>query len=318
MENIDYLGLPNCLRLSNDTVELIVTTDVGPRIVRYGFVGGLNILGEVPDMTINGEFKPWGGHRLWAAPEAKPQTYFCDDRPVSYETDGFYEVRLTAPVEETTQLQKEIEVRLAEEGTGVVVRHRISNFGPWEIRFAPWALTIMSRGGTAILPQEPFHCWSEKLSPARTLTLWHYTNLSDARYSIGQKYVRVRTDERLPQPQKIGIANKQGWAAYHRGHDLFIKSVGFQEGETYPDYGSNTEVYTAGSFIELETLGPLRRCPPGAALEHIEYWYLNDGVEIGGTEGTVEAAIEPILRKTVAPGSAGILPASALPKSVEE
>ena len=72
MEKITYLDLPNCYRLSNGTAELVFTTDVGPRVIRYAFVGGENVLGECPAesvVTELGEWKPWGGHRLWAAPE---------------------------------------------------------------------------------------------------------------------------------------------------------------------------------------------------------------------------------------------------------
>src|SRR5690349_10985616 len=40
IEKTEYGGWPNCYRISNGEVELIVTTDVGPRIMHYGFVGG--------------------------------------------------------------------------------------------------------------------------------------------------------------------------------------------------------------------------------------------------------------------------------------
>ena len=42
VENVPCLNLPNCLRLSNGQVEVVVTTDIGPRIVRYAFIGGEN------------------------------------------------------------------------------------------------------------------------------------------------------------------------------------------------------------------------------------------------------------------------------------
>ena len=50
MEKIDYKGWPNSYRLSNGTVDLVVTTDVGPRIIRFGFVGGENEFKEYEDM----------------------------------------------------------------------------------------------------------------------------------------------------------------------------------------------------------------------------------------------------------------------------
>ena len=69
VEKVSYGGWPNCYRLSNGETELIVTTDVGPRVMRYGFVGGQNLFVEIADqMGKSGE--PWwamrGGHRFHA------------------------------------------------------------------------------------------------------------------------------------------------------------------------------------------------------------------------------------------------------------
>ncbi|HVF57941.1 MAG TPA: hypothetical protein VM934_17445 [Pyrinomonadaceae bacterium] len=298
MEKVSYLGLPNCYRLANEDMEVIVTTDVGPRIIRYGFRGEENILGEVPEASIKtelGEWKPHGGHRLWAAPEVKPRTYAPDNEPVAFEFEDDYTIRLRQKVEPQTGLEKEMTVALGREGTRVRITHRIVNRNFWSIELAPWALTIMRGGGETILPQEPYRTWDEELAPARPLVLWHYTDLNDSRWSIGAKYIRLRTDESLASPQKIGVLNKQGWAAYHSRGTLFVKTVAHREGAAYPDYGSNTETYTAGAFMEVETLAPLRRLEPGESAEHVEQWCLFRGVSIGGSEEQMEASIRPLL-----------------------
>jgi hypothetical protein len=59
----------------------------------------------------------------------------------------------------------------------------------------------------------------------RAMTLWHYTDLSDPRWTFGRKFIRLRTDDTLDAPQKIGIANKQGWAGYWRKRTLFLKRI---------------------------------------------------------------------------------------------
>ena len=85
MQKVTRLGLPNCFQLTNGTVEVVVASDVGPRVLGYGFEGGRNVLGEHPDAFVEtawGEFKPWGGHRLWTAPEAKPRSYAPDNDAV--------------------------------------------------------------------------------------------------------------------------------------------------------------------------------------------------------------------------------------------
>ena len=40
---------------------------------------------------------------------------------------------------------------------------------------------------------------------------------------------------------------------------------------------SNTEIYTAGGFIEVETLAPLQKVAPGESAEHTERGFLFQG-----------------------------------------
>src|SRR5258708_7308482 len=71
-EKINYKGWPNSYRVSNGQVELVVTADVGPRIIRYGFIGGQNLFKEFTEqLGKSGEkdFQLRGGDRVWKAPE---------------------------------------------------------------------------------------------------------------------------------------------------------------------------------------------------------------------------------------------------------
>ncbi|HVF88694.1 MAG TPA: hypothetical protein VNH22_01430, partial [Blastocatellia bacterium] len=177
LEKISYLNLPNCYRLSNEEIEVIVTTDIGPRIIRYGFIGRQNMLGELPEAANDpdlGRWKPWGGHRLWAAPEAMPRTYAPDNTPIEHEILGQNSIKLMQPTEPSTGLRKEITVTIEAGSTAVLIHHRITNENLWAIELAPWAITIMNGGGEVILPQEPYLPHSEYLLPARPLVLWHY------------------------------------------------------------------------------------------------------------------------------------------------
>lgn len=303
IEKTKYAHYGNVMKLSNGTVDVMVTTDLGPRIIFYGFTGGTNILGELgPEEVVKtelGEWHPWGGHRLWTAPEAMPRSYWPDNDPVQVETIGDDTVRLVPKPETENRIQKEMLVTLDSEGTRVTVTHRITNIGMWSIELAPWALTIMKGGGTTILPQEPFIPHGEVLLPARPLVLWNYTDLSDPRFTFGKKYIRLRTDENIKgKPQKIGAANKLGWAAYLQEKLLFVKRFPYIEGATYPDYGCNFETYTDGTFMEVETLGPLSKIDPGKDVTYVERWYLFNNVNAGTTEDSLDAALKPLIQKT--------------------
>jgi len=300
MKKVTCLNLPNCYLLADERAELIVTTDVGPRILHYGLKGGENMLGECAGdetETALGVFRPYGGHRLWTAPEDKPRSYAPDNDPVEFEFKGECAIRLIPPAEQWAGVQKEIEVELDGQGNATL-RHRVTNLNAWSVEMAAWGLTVMRGGGFAIIPQEPFIPFPQQLLPSRALVLWSYTNMSDARLSFGRELILVRTDERAALPQKIGVTNKQGWAAYLLGETLFVKRFDYEDGASYPDDGCNNEVYTAGSFIELESLSPLKQLEPGETIEHTERWQLFENIKASAEDESLRATIAPLIEQT--------------------
>lgn len=301
-----YLGFPNHVRLTSDAVELLLSTDYGPRIIRYAPLDGENVLAEFPpgegQPTPFGEpWHPYGGHRLWHAPEHPERTYWPDNRPLERSIDDDT-VTVVQPVEENTRLQKSIRVRLSPYGSEARIVHRIENKGAFEVELALWALTVMAAGGTGIFPQSPFRPFPEQLTPARPLVLWPYTRLHDPRFTFGDRLFLLRQDPNRSDPQKIGFYNELGWIAYRRRDVLFVKRYAALPGP-HADFGCNTETYTNEAMLELETLSPLVRIPPGGYAEHEERWYLFTGVDFGdGMEG-LEAAVARALGLTnPAPG----------------
>src|ERR1700751_775694 len=129
VEKTEYAGWKNCYRISNGEIELIVTADVGRRVIRFGFVGGQNVFKEFAEqLGKSGEekFQLRGGARVWKAPEDAVATWAPDNVAVEVTVTG-NGVIARAPVEPLTSLQKEIEVRMASTGTEVEVAHRITN-----------------------------------------------------------------------------------------------------------------------------------------------------------------------------------------------
>lgn len=280
IKKIPYGGWPNCYRLFNQEVELVVTSDVGPRVIRYGFIGGQNMFKEFPDqLGRSGEssWQPRGGHRIWIAPEVVPETYALDNGPVRATPleDG---IELTQPVEPETGLEKTIVVRL--EDKGATVTHRIRNAGSQPRRFAPWALSMMAPGGVGITRFPPRGTHPEMLAPTNPLTMWAFTDLADPRWTFTKKYLILRQDPRNPSPQKLGHFNERTVGAYLLGSDLFVKRYDADAKKIYPDFGASYETFTNDAILELETLGPLEECAPGATLEHVERWSLHRHVAV--------------------------------------
>jgi hypothetical protein len=284
IEKINFHDYPNCLRLSNGTVEAVVSTDFGPRILFYGPAGGENILGLHPHARVEtaiGEWRPYGGHRLWMAPENMPLSYAPDNAAVEVFEEDALSARFVSPAEEAAKIQKEIRLSLSETGSDIRIEHRITNRGDREIELAAWALTIMRAGGAAVVPHEAFKPYGpETLLPVRTMTLWSYTDFTDPRWQFDKRLIRLRVDENLPDPQKFGVLNRRGWAAYEWENLLFVKRFEFVDGARFPDMNSNTEIYTAGGFVEVETLSPLVALAPGESVVHTETWQLFENTKV--------------------------------------
>jgi hypothetical protein len=294
MQKVSYGGWPGCIRLANQNIELIATTDVGPRIIRLGFIGGSNLFKEFPEVGKTGgdSWRNYGGHRLWHAPELMPRTYAPDNGPIEHQWDGTT-LKLIQPTETATGIQKEIGVTLHAQRNTVVLRHRLTNKNPWPVQLAPWALSVMQGPGRAIVPQEP-SC--NDLLPVRPVAMWGYTNMTDPRWKWGTKFVQLASDPAITTPQKIGFGNKLGWAAYYRDGQVFLKRVGFDSSATYPDFGCNIELYTNGDMLEVESLGPLSTVAPNATVEHVENWLLTKAT-VGNSDQEIEAAVTTLLRE---------------------
>ncbi|MFN6962542.1 MAG: hypothetical protein ACK4S4_02120 [Pyrinomonadaceae bacterium] len=281
IQEIEHSDFGPSLRLANGDAELIVPTSFGPRILHYAFDGGDNVLGWHPHAAVEtelGEWRPYGGHRLWLAPENFPLSYAPDGDAIEYAIEGESSVRLTR-LSDAAGVQKEIVVTLADAGTEVTIDNRLTATRSDEpAEFAAWALTIMRPGGEAVVPNEPFAPYGrDTLLPVRSMALWSYTDLTDPRWSIDKDHIELRCDESIGSQQKFGVLNTRGWAAYRLPDVTFVKRYDYLEGAPYPDMNSNTEVYTAGGFVELETLSPLVKAEPGKTIVHRETWELRTG-----------------------------------------
>lgn len=297
MDVVTYAGWKNCIRLTAGKVELVITTEVGPRVIRCGLQGGPNLFKEYAEQrgqTGGAGWRIYGGHRLWHAPEVSPRTYAPDNGPVAWSWKGGT-LTLDQPVEPSTGIEKQIRITPSTNGL-IELKHRLINRNPWEIELAPWCLTVMAPGGRAIFPQEKFIPHTEHLLPARPLVLWHYTDMADPRWTWGAQYIQLRQDPNRPAPQKVGLFIRDGWAAYTlRGH-VFIKRFPARIDAPHADFGCNAETFTNGEMLEVESLGALARLAAGGKVEQVERWGVF-AARVGATERAIETAIPALVRR---------------------
>lgn len=301
VEKTEYKGWPNCYRVSNGEVELVVTGDVGPRVIRFGFIGGQNVFKEYTEqLGKSGEeqFQLRGGDRVWKAPEDPVATWAPDNVPV--------EIRTTAtgliarePVERLTKLQKEIEVSMAPTGTVVVVSHRITNRSLFPLEFAPWTLTMMAQGGMAVTGFPPRGRHPINLEATNPLVMWAYTDFSDPRWKFTKEHLMLRQDPNNRDAQKVGMFNPDTWAAYLLNGEAFVKRAAADASKTYTDFGCSFETFTNNEFLEMETLGPMTKVLPGKTVEHVERWGLFRNVHPAElTDAELNRVLKPLLETT--------------------
>ncbi len=289
IEKREWGGWPNCYRISNGEIELIVTADIGPRVMRCGFVGGQNFFRVFDDQLGKSGEAEWqlrGGHRIWLAPEDFQRTYARDNDPAEVDVAGEV-LTATGPVEPETGLQKQLVIRMAAKGTGVEILHRMRNTLPFAIRISAWGLTMMAPSGTGVTGFPPRGRHEDILAPTNPLVMWAFTDLSDPRWKFLKKYLVLHHDPENRDHTKLGHFNEKTWGAYVLGSEVFLKKYDADPARTYPDMGCSYETFASEGMLELETLGPLTDVEPEGWLEHTERWSLHRGIEV--TEWTDEA-----------------------------
>jgi hypothetical protein len=305
---VEYRGWKNNLLLSNGDAELVVTLDVGPRVIAYRLPGGFNVMKNYDGQmggTGEAEWQIRGGLRFWLAPEDLTRTYFPDNRPVKWEQIGPRAARFTPPPENEYGIQKEMDLALAEKGSRVEVRLKVTNVGKEPTELAPWAPTVMAPGGVEIIPlppkrPHPGHPKNAKspadYAPNQELVLWPYFDFTDTRWTFGSRYIFLRHDPNKG-PTKIGLAHRMGWVAYLNSGVLFVKRFDYREGAVYPDLGTRYQTFSNEDMLEMETVGELVTLQPGGSAELTETWELFGGLSEVRTEADADRVVLPLLAR---------------------
>lgn len=298
IEQINYNGWNDCLRLRNGAMELVVTTAVGPRIIRCGLIGQPNLFAEIAGQQGGAgepEWKIRGGHRLWLAPEVPEISYELDNAPVRWAVAADA-VRLDQAPGPVSHVSKHLAVSLDPRRNVARVMHTLKNAGAQPCALAPWALTVMPPGARLIapLPAKEVHGLDSRYEPNQLWSIWPCTDLADGRWQFGSRYLffQQRADR---DAGKLGMSQREGWAACQLPGGVFVKRFGWTRGAVYPDGNVNFETFANRDFLEIETLGPLVTLAPGAEVSHAETWELLPPLPPLQTEDDVNRHLRPLL-----------------------
>jgi len=294
-----YHGWKNCVKISNQIVDIIATTEIGPRIIYYGFSGGRNEFVEFEETLGKKGGDQWhsyGGHRLWYSPEHPIRTYYPDNDDVHFKDHTSF-IRLTQKTEPDSKIQKEIDITLEDTSSMVKVIHRIYNHSLWSLELAPWALSVMAPGGVAIAPLPERKAHPEALLPVNSVSLWAYSDMSDPRWTWGREMIMLEQRPDIPTPQKAGFFSLDGWVAYANSGHLFVKTFEPEIDYLHPDFNSNIEFFTNLKMLEVETLGALVELEPETSIEFPEEWFLSDEVNQPIDEESAQKNVLPLIKR---------------------
>lgn len=281
VKEINYRNFGNCVQISNGIIDVVVTIEYGPRIIRFGFCGKENIFYEDTDRKLKfslinadgekaskkGAYFCYGGHRLLLGTENPASTMNLDNDPVVYSLlPGC--VRFLQPKQKKTGLQAGIEIVMGEDASDIMVVHTAKNCSRETRECSLWPVTMVDGSGTVVLPQNTGT--ADSLHPNRVLTFWPGTDIRDKRLFFGTRYLTVFRESDCESPLKIGCNNVLGWMAFVGKHYTFMKQFVHNPQAVYPDFGSSCELRVQDDFTEMQTLSPFYRIEPGQGIKYVE------------------------------------------------
>ena len=282
VERIAYNGWPQAWRVRNDHCELVIVPAV-TRVMRFGLVGGPNLLWEDPLLAgktfarDDGTWHNIGGEKLWPTQQKDLFKKYTghDGWPPPWPWDAGASV--AEPIAN---------------GVRLVLPHD-KNFGAHAVR----EFTIDASRAMVHVRQ-----WIDKTDgPPAQMTLWtvcqannplvaflpcangRFHNFEMPSPLIEDRLTCVTLGRDAEKGLKIGVpaAGQNGWVAavFDRpgaGKIMLVQSHRLLAKGQYPDDGLQAELYTSPKnfalYTEMELLGPLVTLRPGEKLRDDRIW----------------------------------------------
>jgi len=300
--HVDPYG--NCLVMTNGYLEVVVSLDIGPRIISFRRLSGENILfQDTKDLVRvdNADYKSvygnesiwhaYAGHRIWMSPETY-LSYYPDNEEITWDVKNNI-FRFIQAKQKVTNIQIILEITFGDMNL-VKINNQIINHGNKEKSLSVWALTMLKGPGIEIVPLAKDNT---DFAPQRYYSLWNFgAKNNDRRACYGDKYFTLKMEPREKTAYKVGMNISGGVALYLVEGNLFVKRFGYEKDLHYPDNNVNYETYTNNLFLEMESLTPIKKVFIGKSVSNIEYWSLHE-YEVGTTNYLNETELDKIILK---------------------
>jgi hypothetical protein len=264
----NYHGWPSAWVLNNGQAEVVIVPAVG-RIMQFKFVDDPDgpfwenraLDGKEPDPKAT-EWGNFGGDKTWPAPQEDwpkltprgwPPPPAFDSMPVTVETAG-PGLRLISPVDPHYGIRTRRLILLEPAAPEMTVETTYEKVSGNPSTVGIWTITQCKDPVAVFANPNPFAPWPEGYNK-QSSTL-------PAQLKRDRGLLSLTRDPK--EPHKIGTLSKYLlWVGEKQA--LSISHARVPNG-TYPDHGSDAEVYTNPDplpYVELELLGPLHRLAVG-------------------------------------------------------
>lgn len=273
-----------CAHIEFSTLKIIVTLDLGPRIVHFG-IDNKNLIFEDKNETITKDssalfsvddplWRLYAGHRIWKSPEYD-DTYYPDNVKCDYEIvqDG---IIIKSPIEKKNNIQKILDIKVIT-GNKIRILNKIVSFSEESKEIACWAITAFKAGGclsinTNDVPENQF-------LPNRNIVLWPYSSILDKRLRLGDEKIEILASKNKKYedvPFKMGVLIKdEPIVSYSLGKHIVTKKINDKTRINpigFVDRDCNIEIYTNNKMIEIESLSSLYNLEKGDEIILEEEW----------------------------------------------
>lgn len=281
---VDYVGWKNCILMTNGVFEAVITTEVGPRILRYSEVGGPNVLfineftaGTFTEALV---WRSYGGRRFdyhLNGEKILPR----ENDPVEYEI-GTDRVIFNLGADEKTGISKSIMIRMCRRG-GLEIKQTMTNTTEEPVQLSVLAVTQLKSGGLGVVP------WGRS---NKVHSLVAGEEVDTRRIKSGQEYLFIEQDEVSRGEFEFGMLPPEQWCAYYNHGGIFVITSPALEGKF--KYLDNSNVAFRGfrGFVEMETRSPIYSLGVGEEITHTEVWNIYAKHYRATTEAQVRADLK--------------------------
>ncbi len=270
------------LQIATNTLQMIVVTQLGPRVAFFGKQGGDNLFYWKNDDIGREGWRLLGGHRVWVTrpgADESEDAYAVDNNPCTVQQEA-NRVTITGGVHPVFKIQRGLQIDFIDDNT-LRVTGFLTNRGPMLYSGGVWSPTcILPRQGMRLgipLGDNRLTWDVVKLIIPRRFA-GHTSPVNDEQITFSQDFMLI--DPQGVETKRMVMA-PLGMIALswpQKGY-TFVKYSPFRTGGNYP-LGCNLAVYVAPNnlMVEMETYGEEQTVLPEQTITNREVWTILDEV----------------------------------------